>query len=1050
MQEVFLEEVKFYTKFIMINRIISYALRYKLGVGIAFLLVVAVGIYSMRKVPVDAVPDITNNQVQIITQAPNLGAEVIEQFITYPIEVTISNLPEVQEIRSVSRFGLSVVTVVFKDAMGTYLPRQLIAEKLTEIREEIPEGFGKPMMGPITTGLGEIYQYTLEVAPEFKNKYNVTYLREVQDWIIKRQMAMLPGVVEVNSFGGHIRQYQVSINPHTLNAMGISVREVFESLSQSNANTGGAYIEKNHQAYFIKTQGLLTGPEAIENCVVSHQNGTPVRIKDVAEVTFATANRYGALTKDGQGEAVGGMVMMLKGANSQEVIKNVQQRVDAIQKRLPEGIAIVPFLSRSKLIEQTTATVRNNLLEGALIVIFVLVLLLGNWRGGLIVASTIPLSLLIAFVCMYGFGIWANLMSLGAIDFGIIVDGAVIIVESSVFFINQKRIKMGRTLTPKALDKVVYTSSCKMMNPAFFGQLIILIVFLPILVLDGIEGKMFIPMALTFIFAMLGAMLLCLTYVPVMTRLFIKPSENTQKSWADIFILWLEKAYEKILLRVLKKGRLLLIGALAIFLLAMGVFSKIGGEFIPELDEGDLAFHVLLKPGASLSESIKTTTQVEKIIKNNFPEVKHIISRIGVADIPTDPMPMDMADVFVILKEKEHWSVGTKRELIEKIKQKLAPVVGVNFEFSQPIEMRFNELLTGIREDIAIKLYGDDLNLLSKKAKQIAENIKNIRGVADMKIEAVEGLRQISIRYDRDLLSQYNVRVATLNKFVSICTAGLRAGQIFEGSKKFDLVLRIQEPYRKDLESIRNLPFRTSEGTLIPLGALATIKYTTAPMQISRDNTQRRIGIGINVRGRDIQTLVGAIQKKIEQNVSLPAGYYIKYTGAFENLKNATDKLKIVIPIALSLIFLLIYWALKSLRQTLIIYLAIPLATIGGIVALWLRGMPFSISAGIGFIVLFGVAVLNGLILISGFNQLLKEGIKNPLERILTGSKRRVRPILLTALTDILGFMPMAFSVSAGAEVQRPLATVVIGGLISATLLTLMVLPVLYKKLLPH
>jgi len=1030
----------------MINKLIEFSINNKFIIALFTLALIVGGIYSVKQVPVDAVPDITNNQVQIITQAPNLGTEDIEQFVTYPVEVAVANLPEVTEIRSISRFGLSVVTIVFSDDIDTYLPRQLVSEKLTEIKANIPEGFGTPFMGPISTGLGEIYQYTLEVAPEFKNKYDATELRTIQDWIIRRQMAMVPGVVEVNAFGGNAKQYEVSIDQNELNAIGLTINDVYEALENNNQNTGGAYIEKNHQANFIRGEGLARSLDDIKNIVVDNKGGIPITVKDIGTVQFGSATRYGALTKNGEGEAVGGMILMLKGASTDEVIKNVTNRVTEIQKSLPEGVTIKPFLDRSKLIANTTSTVKTNLVEGALIVIFILVFFLGNWRGGLIVASTIPLSLLFAFILMNAFDVWANLMSLGAIDFGIIVDGSVIIVESTVFMIYQRMKKSGK-VTATDRNQITYKASSKMMNTAFFGQFIILIVFLPILALEGVEGKMFIPMALTFSFAMIGAMVLCLTYVPMVTSVFLKaPKDVTKKYWGDKVVNWLEDKYENILVKALTKGKIIVISSIALLAMSVFVFTKMGGEFIPQLDEGDLAFHAILKPGSSLSESIATTTKIERIVKDDFPEVIDIISRIGVADVPTDPMPMDIADVFVILKPESEWTRGiSKDELISSMKAAVEQVPGVNFEFTQPIEMRFNELITGVREDIAVKLYGDDLTVLAEKADEIGRIVATVDGVADMKVEAISGQPQITINYNRNKLAQYGLQINELNKLIETAFAGGVAGTIFEGEKRFDLVVRLKEELRQDLSNVKSLFVTLPSGTQIPLKEVASISYKPGPMQISRDNTNRRTYVGINVRGRDIKSLVEEIQQKIEAQVILPSGYYVRYGGAFENLERATGKLKTVVPLALGLIFVLIFMALKSFKQTIMIYMAIPLATIGGVFSLILRDMPFSISAGVGFIVLFGVAVLNGLVLISGFNELKEEGVTDINERIKQGTRRRIRPILLTALTDMLGFLPMALSTSSGAEVQQPLATVVIGGLLTSTLLTLFVIPVLYR-----
>lgn len=1028
----------------MINKIIDFSINNKFIIGLLTLTIIGAGIWSMAQVPVDAVPDITNNQVQVITQAPNLGTEDIEQIVTYPVELAMSNLPGVQEIRSISRFGLSVVTIVFDDDMGTYLPRQLVAEKLNEVKEQIPSGFGEPSMGPISSGLGEIYQYTLKVKSEFKDRYSLTDLRTMQDWIVQRQMAMVEGVVEVNAIGGEIKQYEVAVDPNELNSIGLTITDVFEALEANNQNTGGAYIEKNHKANFIRGEGLARSLDDIRKTVVKNTNNIPITIGDVATVQFGSATRYGALTQNGEGEVVGGLVMMLKGANSNDVIDHVKKRMTQIEKSLPIGVSIEPLLDRSKLIAETTSTVATNLVEGALIVIFVLIFLLGNWRGGLLVASTIPLSLLFAFILMNAFDVWANLMSLGAIDFGIIVDGSVIIVESTVFIIASQVLKK-RKLIAKERDSIAAEASKKMMNAAFFGQLIILIVFLPILALEGIEGKMFKPMALTFIFAMIGAMILCLTYVPMMSALVLRAPKSDKKSYGDKFVQWAERTYQPVLEKALKNGKFIVGFAVVLFGITVFMFSKMGGEFIPQLDEGDIAFHAILKPGSSLTETIETTTKIEQIIKEQFPEVEKIVSRIGVAEIPTDPMPMDIADVFVILKPKSEWTSATsKDELIEKMKEAVEIIPGINYEFTQPIEMRFNELLEGVREDIAIKIYGEDINVLSQKAEEISEIIAGTEGIGDMKAEATTGLPQMTITYNRDKLAQYGLQISTLNQIVQSAFAGGTAGVIFEGERRFDLVVRLNSNNREDITDVQNLFINLPSGTQIPLREVADVSYKTGPMQISRDNTNRRTYVGINVRGRDVKSLVTEIKSKLDTNLDLPSGYFIRYGGAFENLERASNRLQTLVPLALLLIFVLIYFALKSLPQTLMIYIAIPMATIGGVVALWFRDMPFSISAGVGFIVLFGVAVLNGLVMISGLNELKVEGVTNLKDRIIEGTKRRIRPIMLTAFTDVLGFLPMAISASAGAEVQRPLATVVIGGLLTSTLLTLFILPILY------
>lgn len=1039
----------------MINRIIAYSIKNKFIIGLFVVALIGVGSYSMYTINLGAQPDITNNQVQVITVSPNLATEDIEQFVTYPVELAMSNLPDVEEVRSISRFGLSVVTIVFKDAVGTYLPRQLISEKLNEVREDIPNQFGSPEMGPITTGLGEIYQYTLQPKEGYEEVFTPTELRSIQDWIVTRQMALTKGVVEVNSFGGYVKQYEIALDPGKLNAMDISMETVFEALEKNNINTGGAYIEKNKTANFIRGDGLIQSLEDIRNIVVKTENDIPILIEDIAQVQYGSQVRYGAFTQDGK-EAVGGMILMLKGENQNKVIRTVKEKMAEIEKTLPEGLEIKPFLESSELISHTTNTIKTNLIEGALIVIFVLVILLGSIRGGIVTASLIPLSLLFAFILMRIFGVWANLMSLGAIDFGIIVDGAVIIVEGTVHAID-KRIRTSKNVVSQSLmDKVVYKATSEVMNSAFFGQVIILIVFTPILFLTGVEGKMFIPMAFTFGFAVLGAIILCLTYVPMVTSLLMKPSgkkngwfqrlEDRMHRFSLAIMRKIQRVYHPFLEKCLQYRALCLSVAFILLLSGGYSFKKMGGEFIPSIDEGDIALQMLLRPGTSLAETIETTTRIEKLLKARFPEVKTMVSRIGVADIPTDPMPMDISDSYIILdKDKKNWvSARTKEELIDKIQEELDAIVGVNFAFSQPVELRFNELLTGVREDVAVKLYGPDLKVLSEKGEEIKRIAETVPGASEVNVEATDGLPQITVNFDRKKVAQYGLNIEKLNDYIAMAFAGKKAGVIFEDEKRFDLVVRLEDKYRNSIEDLKKLLVDLPSGYQVPIQELAAISYQPGPMQISRDNTSRRISVGINVRDRDVESMVLEIQNRIEQELELPPGYQVTYGGAFENLQRAKDRLAVVVPIALLLIFIMLYFALKSISEAIMIYVAVPLAAIGGVYALILRDMPFSISAGVGFIVLFGVAVLNGLVLIGRLNTLEKEGISSIKERIMMATEERLRPILLTALAAIMGFLPMALSTGAGASVQRPLATVVIGGLISATLLTLIILPILY------
>lgn len=1034
----------------MLENIIRFSLKHKLIILLFTFAILAYGIYSVFHIPIGAVPDITNNQVQVITTSTNLSTEDIEQFITYPIEMEMANLPGVVEIRSISKFGLSVVTIVFEESMGTYLPRQLIAEKIKTASEVIPDGFGSPEMGPISTGLGEIYQYVLDVEPEYKSKYSVADLRTIQDWIVKRQLSGIPGVVEVNTWGGYLKQYEVAINPSRFKVMDISTGELVTALEKNNSIAGGAYIEKVNQSYFIRGEGKINSIEDIENIVVKNSNGLPILVKDIAKVQFGSANRFGAITGNGEGEKVLGQIMMLKGADSKETINAVKERVAEVQKSLPKGVYINPFLERSELVAKTTMTVAENLILGCLIVIFVVVVLLGNFRSGLVVASVIPLSLLFAISLMRAFGIDANLMSLGAIDFGIIIDGAVIIVEfvSAQLTANASKLKgIQNNQRSEAIDNITLKSSSKMMNSAIFGQLIILIVFIPILSLSGVEGKMFRPMALTFSFALVGAMILCLTYVPVASALIIKPQEQKRTGISVTIIRWITKSYLPIINWALKHTKKTLAGAVGLLIFAIIVFANMGGEFIPQLDEGDFVIQPVLKTGTSLEKTIEITTLIEKTIIDKFPEIEQVVSRIGAAEVPTDPMSMEESDIIVKLKPKGEWvSASSKDELAEKMQATLEAVIpNMEIEFTQPIEMRFNELISGTRSDVAIKVFGDNLTILAEKAEQIKQVISKVEGAADIIVEKTDGLPQMTVNYNRARIAQYGLNISDINDIVALSFAGATVGNVFEGERRFDLVVRLEENFRNDIDDLKNLYVPLVNGKQVPLRELASIEYTEGPAKISRDDTKRRVVIGVNVRGRDMESVVKEIEPLIEKHVSLPSGYYITYGGQFENLQNAKNRLMIAVPVALCLIFLLLYFAFGSIRETLLVFTAIPLSAVGGILLLWMRGMPFSISAGVGFIALFGIAVLNGIVLIEHLKELKHAGMKHIDDLILKGTVNRLRPVTLTATAAAMGFLPMAISSSAGAEVQRPLATVVIGGLFTATLLTMVVLPILFK-----
>lgn len=1034
----------------MMEKIIRFSLNNKFIIILFTVGILGFGLFSVFQISIGAVPDVTNNQVQVITTSRNLSTEDIEQYITYPVELEMANLPGVQEIRSISKFGLSVVTIVFDEKTGTYLPRQLIAEKIKTASEKIPQGFGTPEMGPITTGLGEIYQYTLDVKPEYKNQYSVTDLRTLQDWVVKRQLSGINGVVEINTWGGYLKQYEIAINSSRLKAMNVEISQVFKALENNNSIAGGAYIEKENQSYFIRGEGKVNSIQDIENIVIKNDNGIPVYIKNVAQVRYGSANRFGAITANGEGEKVLGQVMMLKGANSKQVIEKVKNRIAEIQKTLPEGVYINGFLERSELVGKTTFTVAENLILGCLIVIFVVVLLLGNWRSGLVVASVIPLCLLFAISFMNIFGIDANLMSLGAIDFGIIIDGAVIIVEFIAFQITHKSAQLNQLSKENKqleIDQITFKSASKMMNSAIFGQLIILIVFIPILSLTGVEGKMFKPMAMTFSFALIGAMLFCFTYVPVISSLFLKPKEENLNSFSNRLIHKINSFYLPVITWSLHNTKKVLYGAFGLLLLAVGLFATMGGEFIPTLDEGDFVIQPVLKTGTSLSKTIATTTKIERIILKNFPEVSQVVSRIGAAEVPTDPMSMEESDVIVKLKPKSEWvSADSKDELADKIKAAIEKKIpNMEIEFTQPIEMRFNELISGTRSDVAVKIFGEDLNVLARKAKEVEKAIKNVEGASDIIIEKTEGLPQMAVRYDRSKIARYGLNIADLNEIIALGFAGKTVGNVFEGEKRFDMVIRLDKTNRKDIEDLRNLYVSTPSGQQIPLSELAEINYTEGPAKISRDNTRRRIVVGINVRNRDLQSVVDDIQRIVKTKVKLPSGYHITYGGQFENLQSAKARLMIAVPIALVLIFIMLHFAFGSVKEALMVYSAIPLSAVGGVLFLWIRDLPFSISAGVGFIALFGIAVLNGIVLIEHFKELKHQGIDDMDELILKGTTDRLRPVLLTAAAAALGFLPMAISSSAGAEVQRPLATVVIGGLFTATLLTMIVLPILFK-----
>ncbi len=1032
----------------MIERIIHFSIKNKFIVGLFVLALIGWGAYSLSNLPIDAIPDITNNQVQIISLAPSLAVQEVESSITAPIEVAVANIPDITELRSISRLGLSVITVVFKDGVDVYWARQQLSERLKEAEDIIPAGLAKIELAPISSGLGEIFQYRLAVEKGYEHTYTPMELRTLQDWTVRREMLGTAGVAEINSYGGFVKQYEIALNPERLKSMNLTLTDIFEALEKNNENTGSAYIDKKPTAYFIRGIGLVKTLEDIEKIVVkSNASGMPVLIRDVATVQYGSATRYGALVIDTT-EAVGGVVMMLKGANAHEVISNVETRIESIQKSLPKGVKIEPFLNRSDLVGRAIGTVSRNLIEGALIVIFILVLFLGNIRAGLVVASVIPLSMLFAVSMMQLFGVSGNLMSLGAIDFGLIVDGAVIIVESVVHRISlSKKRHVGiKRLSQQQMDETVFESAKRMMSSATFGQIIILIVYVPIMALVGIEGKMFRPMAQVVSFALIGAAILSLTYVPMISTLFLSKNTEHKPNFSDRMMNWFHKIFNPVIRYALNHKMLVSASVITIFIASLFVFNSLGGEFIPQLEEGDLAAGVVTLQGGSLSNTIEQVEKANKILLAKFPEIKHAVCKIGAGEIPTDPTPMETGDYIITLKPKSEWtSAHTREELIEKMEEALIPLAGVKFEFQQPIQMRFNELMSGSKQDIAVKIYGDNLNTLAEKADDVQKVIQGIQGVVDINVEKVTGLAQVQIEYNRDRLAQYGLSIQDVNKVLRAAFAGSQAGVVFDEEKRFGLVVRLDKDYRQSLDDVKSLSVALPSGGQVPFDQLANIEIKSGPAQVSRENTKRRIIVGFNVRNRDVQTVINEVTKQIDKQVKLPTGYYVSYGGQFQNLQAAKARLAIAVPVALLLIFVLLFFTFHSVKQTLLIYTAVPMSLIGGILALWIRGMNFSISAGVGFIALFGIAVLNGIVLIAEFNRLEKEeGIIDITERVLKGLHTRLRPVIMTAAVASLGFLPMALSTSAGAEVQKPLATVVIGGLITATLLTLIVLPIFY------
>jgi heavy metal efflux system protein len=1021
----------------MISALIRFAVTQRLLVMLMVAIMIGTGIYNLQRLPIDAVPDVTNVQVMVLTSAPALAPLEIERQITFPVEVAMSGLPDIVEIRSVSKVGLSVVTVVFEDSVDTYFARQLVNERLAQARGQIPPSIGTPEMGPISTGLGEIYHYAVTAAPG--NGYDATALRTIQDWNVRRQLLGVAGITEVNSMGGLEKQYQVRLDSAKLQSYGLTLREVLEAVERNNANAGGGYIEHSGEQYLLRGIGLVDSADDIANIVVkTGKAGVPVLVRDLGEIVAGATLRQGTVTADGNGEIVTGITMMLKGENSRTTVEHVKERIEQVRKSLPKGVNIESYYDRTELIDRTIHTASKNLIEGAILVIIVLILLLGNWRGALLVATIIPLSMLFAAILMRVFNVSGNLMSLGALDFGLIVDGAVVMVENAV----RRRAEAQHVKSHEPPERTTLDACIEVGRPVVFAVAIIMIVYLPILSLVGIEGKMFKPMALTVVFALLGSLILSLTYIPAAMTFLLRGHVSEQES----FIIRYVKRWYRPAIRYVMGNRMRAVAVAAILVIASGLsFPLLGSEFIPRLDEGVLLIMTREPPSVALSQAISTHTQIERVL-HQFPEVTKVVSRIGRPEVSMDPMSVDSADVYVNLKPPSEWtSAHTREDLVEKISAALdkeAP--GVAFSFSQPIEMRMSELIAGARSDIAIKLFGDDLDTLKETAEQIARVVGRVHGAEDIKVEQISGLPQLQIKPDRAAIARYGINIEDVNNLVESIVAGREAGLVYEGEQRFNLVVRLSESASRDVEAIKGLLVPAPNGALVPLAQVAEIKLTEGPAQISRQDTRRRITVELNVRGRDIGSFVKEAQSEIEKQVQIPAGYYVTWGGQFENLQRASARLMIVVPLALFLIFVLLFTTFNSVKQAVLIYTGVPFAIVGGVFALAVRGMPFSISAGVGFIALFGVAVLNGVVMVSYINRLRDEG-RTIDEAVTEGAETRLRPVLMTALVASLGFIPMAIATSAGAEVQRPLATVVIGGLVTSTLLTLLILPTLYK-----
>jgi cobalt-zinc-cadmium resistance protein CzcA len=1021
----------------MINALIRFSIKQRLLVMLMVAILVGAGVYSLQRLPIDAVPDVTNVQVMVLTSAPALAPLEIERQITFPVEVAMSGLPRVEKIRSVSKVGLSVVTVVFEDSVDTYFARQLVNERLAQAREQIPASLGNPQIGPISTGLGEIYHYEVK-ATDPHSGYDATSLRTIQDWSVRRQLLGVPGITEINSMGGLEKQYQIRLDPAKLQSYGVTLRDVLEAVEHNNANVGGGYLEHSGEQYLLRGIGLADSADDIAQIVVkTGKQGVPVYVRDLGDVVTGATLRQGTVTADGKGETVTGITMMLKGENSRTTVERVKERIEQIRHSLPKGVDITSYYDRTELIDRTIHTATKNLIEGAVLVIVVLILLLGNWRGALLVATIIPLSMLFAAILMRVFDVSGNLMSLGALDFGLIVDGAVVMVENVV----RRRAEAQHEGKHEPPERTILEACMEVGRPMVFAVAIIMIVYLPILSLVGIEGKMFKPMALTVVFALAGSLLLSLTYIPAALTFLLRGHVAEQESF---IIRYVKRWYRPALAYVRGRRRAAVIAATALVAVSGAIFPFLGAEFIPRLDEGVLLIMTRQPPSVALSQAVSAHSEIERVLQE-FPEVTRVVSRIGRPEVSMDPMSVDSADVYVNLKPPAEWRTAhTREELVEKISAALdKEVPGVAYSFSQPIEMRMSELIAGARSDIALKLFGDDLDTLKRTAEHIARVVGRVRGAEDVKVEQISGLPQLQVKPDRAAIARYGINVEDVNNLVESVIVGKEAGLVYEGEQRFNLVVRLNENAGRDVETIKGLLVSAPNGARIPLAQIAEISLVEGPAQISREDTRRRITVELNVRGRDIGSFVKEAQAEIAKQVQVPAGYYLTWGGQFENLQRASQRLLIVVPLALFLIFVLLFTTFNSVKQAVLIYTGIPFAIVGGVLALALRGMPFSISAGVGFIALFGVAVLNGVVMVSYINHLREEG-RSVAEAVSEGAEIRLRPVLMTALVASLGFIPMAIATSAGAEVQRPLATVVIGGLITSTLLTLLILPTLY------